>query len=104
MDNKETIQEIKQLFEELLAIVEKYGDKTILNQESIIRHTLAIIDSQDTDDYELEIIDIQREYKKLYPARGGLSEFYIWRDDFEERLAVNEPLSKITKRLWELLK
>jgi len=102
MDNKETIQEMKQLFEGLLAIVQKYGDKNIMNQESIIKYTLGII-SEDINDYESQIIAIQTEYKKLYPARGGLSEFYIWRDDFEERLAVNDPLSKIRKRLWELL-
>ena len=104
MDNKEKIQELKRLFKELLSNVERYGDNTVINQESIIRHILKIIDSSDIVNYESEVADIQREYQKLYPARGGLSEFYIWRDDFAERQVVNEPLSEIRKRLWELLK
>jgi hypothetical protein len=36
MDNKEIIQEMKQLFEELLSIVEKHGDSTVINQKNII--------------------------------------------------------------------
>jgi hypothetical protein len=104
MDNKEIIQEMKQLFEELLSIVEKHGDSTVINQKNIIRRVLQIINNIDINKYESEVIAIQREYQKLYPARGGLSEFYIWRDDFQERQAVNAPLSKIRKRLWKLLK
>ena len=62
-----------------------------------------IVDT-DINNLEKQFIEIQREYKKLYPARGGLSEFYIWNDDFHERQKLNEPLSKIRERLWEILK
>lgn len=104
MDNKGIIKELKQLFEELLVIVEKYGDNTVINQKRIISRIIEKINIMDINNCDFNSIDIQREYKNLYPARGGLSEFYIWKDDFTERQTLNEPLSKIRDRLWELLK
>ncbi len=66
------------IIEEVLAILDKYGDKSLENQKRIINITLNII--QCDMDNEKKIIDIQRNYHNLYPAGGGLSEFYIWRE------------------------
>lgn len=104
MDKLKDISELKQLFEELFLIVDKYGDNTINNQKKIINRIIDKIDSIDINNFEEEFISIHRDYKNLYPARGGLSEFYIWNDDFNERQKLNEPLSKIRERLWEILK
>lgn len=104
MIKSDNIYELKQLFEELLFIVDKYGDSTINNQKKIINRIIGKIDSIDISNFEEEFMEIQRDYKNLYPARGGLSDFYIWKDDFNERQKLNEPLSKIGDRLWELLK
>ncbi|WP_291584070.1 hypothetical protein [Clostridium sp. UBA6640] len=104
MSKSESIYELKQLFEELLLIVDKYGDNTINNEKKIINRIIENIYSIDISNFEEEFIEIQRDYKNLYPARGGLSEFYIWKDDFNGRQKLNEPLSKIRERLWELLK
>lgn len=52
-----------------------------------------------------DVIDeIKTIHKKLYPARGGLSEFYVWKNDVEERIKANEPLSKVGDELWKLLR
>lgn len=104
MGKLEDINELKQLFEELLLIVDKYGDNTINNQKKIIKRIIDKIVGIDINNFEKQFIEIQRDYKNLYPAKGGLSEFYIWNDDFNERQKLNEPLSKITERLWEILK
>ena len=29
----------------------------------------------------------------MYPVRGGLTEFYVWRVDFYERVRANKPLT-----------
>lgn len=104
MDKLKDINELKQLFKELLLIVDKYGDSSINNQKKIIMRIIDKIAVIDISNSEKQFIEIQREYKNLYPARGGLSEFYIWNDDFNERQKLNEPLSKIRERLWEILK
>ncbi len=104
MYNKERMDELKQLFEELLAIIDKYGDNTIYKQRKMINRIVERIECIDVSNFESQFIQIQREYKSLYPARGGLSEFHIWKDDFDERQRLNEPLSRIRERLWELLK
>ncbi|WBW96135.1 hypothetical protein [Oceanirhabdus sp. W0125-5] len=104
MDKLKDINELKQLFEDLFLIVDKYGDNTINNQKKIIKRLIDKIDSIDISNFEERFIEIQRDYKNLYPVRGGLSEFYIWNDDFNERQKLNKPLSKIRERLWEILK
>lgn len=104
MDKLEDINELKQLFEELLFIIDKYGDSSINNQKTIIMRIIEKIACVNISNSEKQFIEIQREYKNLYPARGGLSEFYIWNDNFNERQKLNEPLTKIRERLWEILK
>ena len=104
MNKLKDINELKQLFEELLSIVDKYGDNSLDNQKKIIKHIIDTIINVNIDDLEKQFIEIQRDYKNLYPARGGLSEFYIWNDNFNERQKLNEPLSRIRERLWEILK
>lgn len=39
-----------------------------------------------------------------FSPKGQMSEFNIWREDFEERVKLNGPLDDIRDRLWELLK
>ena len=53
--------------------------------DDIINRIIDKIDGIDINNLEEGLIDIQRDYKNLYPARGGVSEFYIWNDDFNER-------------------
>ena len=40
----------------------------------------------------------------LYPAHGGLNEFYIHDDDFATRLKLNEPLDILKDDLWKIIK
>jgi len=35
------------------------------------------------------LAQIKTSFKSMYPPRGGLSEFFIWREDYEERLKAN---------------
>lgn len=32
--------------------------------------------------------------ESLYPPRGGLGEFYVWDDDYDKRIDLNEPIDK----------
>ncbi|HEY4553682.1 MAG TPA: hypothetical protein VIG80_10845 [Bacillaceae bacterium] len=58
----------------------------------------------DSEFDEKAVWDTLREmYRSLNHPRVGLSNFYIWRDDFEERLEANEQLDRIKDKLFKLL-
>ena len=80
MKRKELLDNIKLI----LPLLNQYNDGTIHVQ----------IDSLPTI---REIKDI------LYPPRGGLSDFFVWKNDYLERLKINEEIEAYNNRLWELL-
>lgn len=100
-DNK-SLNKIQETFSELKELLEKYGDNSILSQYQLVKTAISILESsaQAEEKYN-EVADI---YKALYPARGGLSEFNVWKDDFAERKEINEPFTRIKEELWEIFK
>lgn len=98
----EMMEELRQLFTELLAIVEKYGDSECKMPKRILKEILYDLeeDVSDTDKFSL----VKRNYNSLFFPRSPLSEFYIWSDDYDERVKLNAPYKRIKDRLWELLK
>ena len=43
-------------------------------------------------------------WKELETARpGGFSEWFVWREDFQERRVANAPFEEVKKRIWEIL-
>lgn len=96
------MDELKQLFEELLIIVQQYGDSSYNTQKEILKR---ILNDMERDSAEIDIFSqIKYEYKQLFFPKSPLSEFYIWKDDFDERKELNNSLENIKNRLWELLK
>lgn len=96
------IQELRGLFGRLFDILEKYGDSTIVSHKITISKIMYLLNSDEK--YDNLISGIRVEYFKLYPARGGISEFYIWSENYEERKSLNEPLDIIRERIWDILK
>ncbi|EUJ42263.1 hypothetical protein PRIP_16897 [Listeria riparia FSL S10-1204] len=47
---------------------------------------------------------VVRLHRSLYPPREGLSDFFIWDDDFQKRRELNAPLEKILEDIWAILK
>lgn len=93
---------IKKLFADLEDYLRKYGNNTILQEYRIVNNTIRILESTEDDETKKQIV-IQN-YKSLYPGKGGLSEFYIWDNDFAKRMELNGPLDKIHNQLWEIVK
>lgn len=98
----EKIDELKQLFKEMLIIVQEYGDDSYNAPKEILKRILSILEA-DADDAD-KFAQVKREYNNLFFPKSSLSEFCIWRDDFEERKKLNQPFSDIRERLWEILK
>ena len=97
---------LKKLFENLLDLIEIEGRGKIDYQIKEVRRAISLLEGTITEKGNLDVIilEIQRIHKNIYPARGGLSEFYIWKDDEDERIAINVPLSQIGDKLLEILK
>ena len=105
--NKLTIDNLKKLFSELILILEANENGDIDYQISEVKYVIKLLNQCIDDNYvdlDSVINEIKSIYKNLYPPRGGLSEFFIWKADFDERIKANEPLGKIGDELCRILK
>ncbi|WP_432665088.1 hypothetical protein R9X47_02335 [Wukongibacter baidiensis] len=50
------------------------------------------------------LVEIKEICRSFFPPHGGLTDFFIWRDDFRERKRVNEIYEKYKNKMWSLLK
>lgn len=94
------VKQISNLFGELQNYLSKYVDDSILISYNYLCNFVEVLKSNASDNEE----NIIHAYKVLYPGIGGLSDFYIWDDDYQKRCFLNEPLERIHKELWNLLK
>ena len=46
---------------------------------------------------------IKSQYSQLFPPKCSLSEFYIWREDMNERHRLNADYQKINEQIKEIL-
>ena len=93
---------IKSLFSELQTFLELQDDNSIRDIQKAVRNTVSVLESDESNtfkaDYAVEV------YKNLFTGRAGLTEYYIWDDDYEKRVKLNEPLDKIRSELWKIMK
>ncbi len=47
---------------------------------------------------------VKKYFNMLFPSRGGLSDIVIWDSDFKTRVSLNEPLNRIEKDLWDIIR
>lgn len=93
---------IKSLFLELRKCLELQNDNSIINIKKAVDNTIAVLESDETDDFKADyVVEV---YKSLYTGRAGLTEYYIWDNDYEKRMKLNEPLERIRNDLWEIMK
>ncbi|MCM1988441.1 hypothetical protein [Oceanirhabdus seepicola] len=103
---KETAKKILNLFTELANVLRKEDTNEI---DYVMRKIIYIIKSLDKSinlkeyNFNEVISEIGKIYKGLFPTHGGLTDFYIWREDFEERKKANEILDKIKEEIWKQL-
>jgi len=77
----------------------------IINQ---VEYSLVLINEYlcnlNKNNDEKQLLDQLREiYKGINHTRVGLSDYFIWRDDFDERVKANKSLDEIKKNLNKLL-
>lgn len=96
------LEALKKLFTELGDCLELQNDNSILNIRKLVKNTVEVLDSDESESFKSEyVLDA---YKSLYTGRAGLTEYYIWDNDYDKRMKLNEPLERIRDDLWEIMK
>lgn len=96
------IEKIKSLYIELEKYLKQYGNNSILPSYKIVKSTVELLSSNENDEVKKQIA--VASYKKLFPGKGALSDFFVWDNDYETRKKINKPFEKTHNMLWELLK
>lgn len=103
---KENLMKVRDLFKALLDILEAEGDFEINYARNELGTNIILIDAalnDDAADLTETFAEIKRSYQSMYPSHGGLTDFFIWRDDFAQRQKANQPLDKIKEELNAIL-
>ena len=95
-------ERVRTLYCELLNFLLRHGTNAIRGCIPLITDAIDVLDSQESE--EDKTMFLLRSYSALFRTRGGLSDFYVWDNDFETRLALNEPFDKIRDELWSIMK
>jgi hypothetical protein len=98
------IEQLRILFQELKRILEKENDNETLYIINQLELGLLLIDeclncTYENEDLKQLFSKLEEIYIKINQPRVGLSDYFIWRDNYEERLKVNNGLDKIKKNL-----
>lgn len=97
--------EIKKVSTELLKIIEKY-DNGYSNIKIIIKNLRYLIyiinENKATEQLKQILTEISKELFTSNKDMGLLS-FYIWKDDYEERIKINKHIEKLTNILLNLV-
>jgi hypothetical protein len=105
---KNDLSTVGKLFEELLCILETEGNGEVSYAKQQLKFNISQINEvmqQDVDEAGLTALfdDIKTSYKSMFPPRSGLTESFIWREEFNERLKANQCLDKIKEKLRLIL-
>lgn len=96
------LEALKKLFTELRDYLELHHDNSIINMLKLVKNTVNVLESDESEDFKSEYV--LESYKTLYTGRAGLTEYYIWDNDYDTRMKLNEPLERIRSDLWEIMK
>ncbi|WP_090093598.1 hypothetical protein [Clostridium uliginosum] len=105
--NNLIIDKLENLFSALSLVLEANRKEDINYHISEVNYVVKILNECQKNNYtdsDNIINEIKSIYSNLYPPRGGLSDFFIWKADFDERVKANEPLGRIGDELWKILK
>jgi len=95
-----SVQRLQALFLKLHAIVSSEGGKNLVRNVS---HILAILGEAEENPAQSaeRVAEARSFYRSMSVVKGEFAEFHIWRDDFNERLELNQPLEAIRESIWK---
>ena len=108
MKNNERSLIIKliKLFKEMYGIIVSNPNNDINYGKRTIKNIVQYLEAELTNDplrYEELVSEVAKQYKSMFPPRGGLSEFYIWDDSYEVRYTSNHEYEQIKSQIEAIL-
>jgi len=103
MNNVQKSNDLLRLFNELKQIMINE------NEDNWIRGVNLIIESLTPPDYggkgsvDEAVRYVETTYRNMVSGNGSFSDFFIWRDDFDEREKVNRKLDSVRSDIWNLI-
>ncbi|WP_445494469.1 hypothetical protein [Photorhabdus sp. SF281] len=55
------------------------------------------------EDANVSLKRVSDSYKTMGRGNGSFSDYFIWREDFEERMKANEKFDDVKKEIWHIL-
>ncbi len=95
------MQEVCELYKELLQFLKKYGDERITPQYKALLDAIDFLESD--AEYEEKKKCVKWCQGMLYPPREGLSEFYVYNKDRAKMDEINTQLSDLLDRLHKVV-
>ena len=96
------LERVEALMKELLEIIRKEGGSDQSYAAGELERDIVMIGRarEDRSSDKKEIFARVREsYKSMFPPHGGLTDFFVWREDFNERLVANRRLDAVKAEL-----
>ncbi|EUJ53504.1 hypothetical protein [Listeria fleischmannii] len=94
--------EIEITIQKLLPLLEKYNDGRINYQIKELKFLKELLRSDAKENEKNS--ELRQASKSLFPPQGGLTDFYVWKEDGSERIALNKPIDELTNLLWNLIR
>lgn len=93
------------LFEKMYDIIKKenqYSTKYAEQTICIMRNNIRIALSQQNETEDIFNM-LKSSYRSMFPPKSGLSEFYIWRNDYITRCKLNSDYEGIKSQIQQIL-
>ena len=88
----------------MLTIVDAEGERSLARS---LERILAIVsearEASENEERQALLNEAKQAFKSLERARLDANLFFIWRDDYTERVRANEPVDHLKKRIREVV-
>ncbi len=102
MNNVQELTKLNKHFTELREILIRENENNWIRGVNAILNTLHFA-LEDNDDVRDTIRSVGNTYSRMNSGNGSFSDFYIQREDFDERVEANKELSKIKNNITDLI-
>lgn len=105
-NEKDNIMRVINLLNKMYKIIDSsYNQDVIYAKKNIVKIVTYLEEEliSDTVGYKELINTVLEPYKRMFPPRGGLSDFHIWDNDYQVRYKANNEYEQIKKQIEEIL-
>ncbi|MCU5771739.1 hypothetical protein N5923_08805 [Erwiniaceae bacterium BAC15a-03b] len=103
MYNNVTAKKLLHEFERLKLILIKYNENNWVRGVELVIEKLEWSFSEKCNEPYAFYLDACNTWKAMDRVNGSFSDYYIWHDDFNERVRLNELLDSIKNHIWDIV-